>query len=192
MSRVVFISSASNFDRRYVRLAKYVAGLAYFGAIYAAAATGWSRGGLPWAIVYGVVAVVLAPFILVMGALAVGTLFAVLAIPGSYVATQFGWTRFSPDVTRRRWLQATSVIAILTPLLIYQPRQVWELVTLLGGVFTLGLLILALMVIVLSLILMRHFLSAVTLNNPDRDVDVEPSFRWIRPDVPRLPPPRDE
>lgn len=192
MTRVVFISSASNFDTRYVRLAKFVAGLAYFGAVYAAVATGWSRGGLPWAFVYGVVAVVLAPFILVMGALAVGTLCAVLAIPGSYVATQFGWTRFSPYVGRRRWLQATSVIAILTPLLIYQPRQVWELVTLLGGVFTLGLLILAVMVIVFSFFLMRHFLSAVTRNNPDRGTDLEPSFRWTKPDPPRLPPPGDE
>jgi hypothetical protein len=192
MSRVVFISSASNFDRRYVRLAKYVAGLAYFGAIYAAAATGWSRGGLPWALVYGVVAVVLAPFILVMGVLALGTLVAVLTIPGSYVATQFGWTRFSPYVGRRRWLQATSVIVILTPLLIYQPRQVWELVALLGGVFTLGLLILAIMVIVLSFFLMRHFLSAVTQNNPDSGTDVEPSFRWTKLDPPRLPPPGDE
>ncbi len=189
MSRVVFISSTSNLNGPFAQVAKAVAGCAYFGSIALAANWGWHSGGLLWAILYALAATVLSPFLLVFAALASWFLCALLAIPGTLIATQLGWTNFSPYVGRRRGLQAISVLAILVPLLIYQPRQVWDLLVFSGSLLTLIVLIVAVVVIVLSLLLMRVFLKAVSQANSNSDRSS--TFRWIQPDLPRLPPPED-
>ena len=151
---------------------------------------GWEQGGLLWAILYGLAALLLSPFFLVIGAIAIWALYAVLAVPGAFVATQLDWTKFSIYAGRRRALRTISVVAILTPLLIYQPRQVWELLTFFGSLVTLVLLIAVVAMIVLSLILMRRFVSAVSQDDPNSELAT--TFRWTKPDPPRLPPPSDE
>ncbi|MDB5336730.1 MAG: hypothetical protein JWN70_2349 [Planctomycetaceae bacterium] len=190
MSRVVFISSTSNLNGPFARLVKAIAGFAYVGAIAFAANLGWQSGGLLWAILYALAAIVLSPFVLVFAALASWFLCSVLAIPGTIIATQFGWTNFSPYVGRRRCLQTVSILAILVPLLIYQPRQVWDLLVFSGSMLTLIVLIVAVVVIVLSLVLMRQFIKAVAQANSNPDQ--ASTFRWIQPDLPRLPAPDDE
>lgn len=190
MSRVVFVSSTLNINTPFVRLIKAVAGFVYFGAIAFAANWGWQSGGWLWAILYALAAIVLSPFLLVLAALASWFLCAVLAIPGTMIATQLGWTNFSPYVGRRRGLQAISVLAILVPLLIYQPRQVWDLLVFSGGMLTLLVLTVAVVVIVMSLLLMRVFLKAVSQANSNPDQTS--TFRWTQPDLPRLPPPGED
>lgn len=187
MSRVVFVSSTSNLNGPFARLVKSIAGLAYLAAIALAADWGWQSGGLLWAILYALAAIVLSPFALVFAALASWFLCAMLAIPGTIIATQLGWTKFSPYASRRRSLQAVSVLAVLIPLLIYQPRQVWDLLVFSGSMLTMIVLIIVSVVIVLSLILMRQFLKVVAQANSTPGQTT--TYRWIQPDLPRLPPP---
>ncbi|MES2791553.1 MAG: hypothetical protein V4719_18185, partial [Planctomycetota bacterium] len=163
---------------------------AFCAAIIGAASTGWERGGFLWAVLYGLAAIILAPLVLTLGKLAFLALYPVLAIPGSFVATRLGWTSFSPYSHRRLWLQRLSVLLILIPLSIFVQRNAWSIFSLLASVALFGVAVLCLLVIVVVFILMRKVSVVASQEMPTSDPDT--SFRWIKPDPPRLPPPSEE
>lgn len=192
MPRVVFYSSIPGMrpPRPNDSISAMLGMLAYFAAIWGAASYGWSHGGFLWAVLYGILALISFPFVLTFATVAFLALYPLLASPGSFLATQLGWTSFSPYAERRLWLQRASVLLILLPFALLLQRYPWSVLRILTGVATLGLMVVVAIICILILIVTAMYRRSV--QQATSETESEPTFRWIKPDPPRLPPPEDD
>lgn len=192
MARIVFFSSmpGSNWNGPPSSGWGFLASVAYFAAILGAASTGWTHGGFLGAILYALLALITFPLIFLISGFGFLVLYPLLASPGSWVATQLGWTSFGPYAERRVWLQRLSVLLFLAPLAMLLQQYPWSVLRILTGVATLGLALVVVLVCVLVLVMARVYRSAAQQTTPDGDLNS--TFRWIKPDPLRLPPPSDE